>query len=67
MLQVFRPQTGVLGDASQHLWSNLFPIMECPGEARITFADELKMRSVAHSGILLPADAMERLENFAGF
>jgi len=39
-LQIFGPESGVFGDASQHLGANFLSVMKCEDEIRPTFATE---------------------------
>lgn len=39
-LEIFGPESGVLGDASKHLGTNFLSVMKCEDEIRPTFAAE---------------------------
>lgn len=39
-LEIFGPESSVLGDASKHLGANLLSVMKCEDEIRPTFAPE---------------------------
>lgn len=63
--KIGRHETGPLGDTRQHVWPNLFVVMERENEVRPIVALECSMR--AGLAFDLPADSKQRGQYAVGF
>lgn len=66
-LQVFRSKACAFCDAGEHLWADLFAIVERPCETVIALADELYVRAFADASVFYPADPEKGAKYFLRF